>query len=171
MLGASFLVAALLVVWSPFGVAQPSQSVSPASQSWPRFTYDLGLSAGSAGGKSYTEAHVGINTYFEHWIAWRNAGFGRFVSDADNIFGIDSSLRGIYSAQAGNLAGATLFGGPGYRFVSRGKNVPFVEAGAVLRLASIALGGGFKVFMNRLVDRDMGSDTQYFIILSGAGSL
>ncbi len=153
-------------------LAQRGGSSHPSGdQHWPRFTYDLGISAGSAGGRSYTEAQLGINTYFDHWLAWRNAGFGRFISDADNIFGVDTSLRGIYSAQAGQLAGATFFGGPGYRFANRMKDVPFVEGGLVLRLASLAIGGGVKVFMNRLVDKNLGSDTQYFLILSGAGSL
>ncbi len=159
-------------LWSQLALAQQREGGARGStMHWPQFTYDLGVSAGSAGGRSYTEAHLGINTFFDHWMAWRNAGFARFISDADNIFGVDSSLRGIYSAQAGNIGGVTFFGGPGYRFVNRGKSVPFAEAGLVLRLASLAVGGGVKVFMNRLVDKDLGSDTQYFLILSGAGSL
>lgn len=135
-----------------------------------RLTFDLGLSVGSVNNKSYTEFNLGLNTYFTSYFAWRNAVFARFASGVDNIYGLDSSVRGIFSTDLGAL-GFTAFAGPGYRFASRGGNVPFAEGGLVFKLPMITLGGGIKAFFNKMVDSNSENDTQYFIILSGGGSL
>lgn len=135
-----------------------------------RITYDIGLSAGSVNNVSYTEANLGVNLYFLEYFAWRNAGFSRFITGQDNIYGLDTSLRGIFSA--GNSAGGfTAFAGPGWRFVTRGDSPPFAEAGVVVKLAGISLGGGVKSFYNSAIRSGAEDDTQYFIILSGGGSL
>ncbi|MEK7354823.1 MAG: hypothetical protein AAB250_00140, partial [Bdellovibrionota bacterium] len=92
------------------------------------------------------------------------------TAGADNIYGLDTSLRGIFSV--GNAAGGfTAFAGPGWRFVSRGDSPPFAEAGVVVKLGGISLGGGLKTLFNGVVRQGAESDTQYFFILAGGGSL
>lgn len=135
-----------------------------------RITYDVGLSAGNANNVSYTEANLGINAYFMDYFSWRNSIFSRFITGQDNIYGLDTSLRGIFSA--GNSAGGfTAFAGPGWRFVSRGDSAPFAEAGVVVKLAGISLGGGVKSVYNSAIRQGAENDTQYFLILAGGGSL
>jgi hypothetical protein len=135
-----------------------------------RITYDLGASTGQFLGRSYTEATLGVNLYFNEYFAWRNAGFARFVQDRENVYGLDSSARGIFSAAGAGL-GFTVFGGPGYRFVNRGDHVPFGEAGLVLRAGGVAVGGGVKTLLNSWVRPGAEDDTQYFLILAGGGTL
>ena len=136
-----------------------------------KVTFDLGVSAGSVASRSYTEANFGLNIYFAEWLAWRNAVFARFIEGTDNVYGLDTSVRGIFNADGGAL-GFTAFAGPGYRFINGGSGqAPFVEGGLVLRLAGIAVGGGLKTVYNSWVRKDDPNDTQYFIILSGGGSL
>ena len=135
-----------------------------------RLTFDLGLSSGSVGGFNYTEFNLGLNWYFTSFLAWRNAVFARLASGVSTVYGLDSSVRGILSL-GGSELGLTAFAGPGFRFVTLGANVPFAEAGVVFKLPVLALGGGVKTFFNNWVTPNAPSDTQYFIILSGGGSL
>ena len=135
-----------------------------------RMTFDLGGSFGSYGDQSYTEVNLGLNTYFSDHFAWRNAVFGRFMQQTENIFGLDTSLRGILSAsEAGS--GFTIFAGPGYRFVNRGLSAPLIEGGLVLHLAGLSIGGGVKTVLTSMIEGGAKNDTQYFIILAGGGSL
>lgn len=135
-----------------------------------RLTFDLGASSGSVNDVSYTEVGVGLNAYFTDWLAWRNAVFGRFVSGGTNVYGLDTSVRGILDL-SGSVAGLTFFAGPGFRFVNEGFNTPFAEGGVVLRVGGISLGGGAKVLLNSIVRSGTKNDTQYFIIIAGGGSL
>lgn len=144
---------------------EPPQSL----RDYPIFTYDLGFSAGSYSGRNYSEFNFGLNTFFRDWIAWRNALFARFV-EPENIYGLDSSGRLYWRPEIGPF-GFTAFGGPGFRFVSKGSNLPFGEAGLILRLGGFSLGGGVKVLFNSLVDSRLTNDTSYFVILSGGGQL
>ena len=140
----------------------------------PRATFDLGGSVGSytAGGTSYsyTEIDVGLNLYFADWLDWRNAPFARFGSQASNLYGLDSTLRGILS-MGGQELGATFFAGPGWRFTNTGNDVPFAEAGLVLKFSQVAVGGGLRTFLQSWVGANSTNDTQYFLILSGGGNL
>jgi hypothetical protein len=135
-----------------------------------KLTFDLGGSFGSIGNTNYSEFNLGLNAYVYDWLAWRNALFARFATGYDTIYGLDSSVRGIFSL-SGGIAGFTIFAGPGFRFVNKGSNVPFAEAGLVLKLIGIAIGGGVKVLLNSWAISGAPNDTQYFIILSGGGSL
>lgn len=133
-------------------------------------TYDLGASSGSYGGVTYTEVNLGLNFHLSRYLAWRNAGFGRFQSGVDNLYGLDTSMRSTLGADLG-VIGATVFGGPGFRFVTKGNNVPFLEGGLVLKLGPFELGGGVKTLIYNVINRDRENDTQYFLILAGGGSL
>ena len=135
-----------------------------------KLTFDVGLASGSVNSKSYTEANAGLSYYFVDYMAWRNAAFYRFVSGSQNVFGIDTSLRGIL-ALGDQPLGFTAYAGPGIRFVNIGDNAPFVEAGAAFKLAGFAIGAGVKQIYNNLVNRSSENDTQFMIILAGAGAL
>lgn len=140
----------------------------------PRATFDLGASTGSVSARgtsfSYTEINLGLNLFFYDWLDWRNAVYGRLVSGYDNSYGLDTSLRGIASFGNSQL-GATAFAGPGWRFPSDEGGTPFIEGGLVFRLPGIALGGGARSFLRSWVNSGQPNEVQYFIILSGGGSL
>lgn len=134
-----------------------------------KLTFDLGASGGSSNGVGYTEINLGLNAYFYDWLAWRNAVFGRLMSGATNVYGLDSSLRGIFDMSG--PVGFTAFAGPGYRFVNQGSGAPFAEIGLVIKLPGFALGGGVKTVLTSLSQSGAANDTQYFLILAGGGSL
>jgi hypothetical protein len=146
-----------------------SQEPQKIKYDFPKFTWDLGFSTGSYSGKSYSEAQLGLNTFFMDWLAWRNAVFYRFA-EVKNVYGLDTSARLYFRPDLGVL-GFTVFGGPGFRFVSEGKNSPFGEAGLILRIGGFQIGGGAKVLFYSAVDSQLQNDTSYFILLSGGGSL
>lgn len=148
------------------GRRRPSQQ----ERDYPTLTWDLGASTGKAGGVSYTEANLGLNYYLKSWLVWRNALWGRFASGIDTIYGLDSSIRFIYATGSRSL-GFTAFAGPGYRFASQGISPPFAEAGVVFKLGGFNLGGGVKSLFFNMVNSTYEADTQFFIILSGGGSM
>lgn len=134
-------------------------------------TYDIGASSGKdTNDRTYSEVNVGLNLQ-KSFVEWRNAVFGRFISGQENIYGLDTSLHGVLEDQSGETIGYRFFAGPGYRFVTKGDNLPFAEAGLVVRLGGISVGGGAKAFFNELVDKNQKNETQYFIILGGGGRL
>jgi hypothetical protein len=133
-------------------------------------TFDLGLATGSTNSFSYTEVDLALNLYVNPFIDFRNALFGRFISGSDNIFGLDSSVRGVLNADL-EVVGMTAFAGPGIRFPSRGGVAPFAEAGVVFRILGISLGGGAKRIFNSAFSSSGPDETQYFLILAGGGSL
>lgn len=159
----------------PAAFEKPSTPSEPQPQDrdFTRLTYDLNISTGQSADINYTEANLGLSFFFTPWLAWRNGIFGRLYRDSEfnTLYGLDSSLRGLFGADLDRGTGIRLFGGPGYRFVNEGKDVPFLEAGLVLRLAGLAIGGGVKTLYNQAVDNNLENDTQYFLILSGSGQL
>lgn len=168
-----------LPCWAQKRKAVPKLApVEADSSDYPKFTYDLGVSLGSTNvttngatqSYSYTEANLGVNTFFNPWLNWRNAAFGRFGSGITNVYGLDTGARLGASLDVG-VAGIALFGGGGYRFVTQGTNAPFGEAGAQFSLAGLRLGGGVKVVFNSAIVSGAPNDTQYFLILSGSGQL
>lgn len=133
-------------------------------------TWDIGVSTGQVNKVSYSEASLGLNWYFLEWMAWRNAAFARFLSGESTIGGVDTSLRPIFHF-GDNKLGLTTFFGPGYRFVSKGVNAPFGEAGLIAHIGQLSLGVGGKAIMNEWSNKRYENDTQIFIILAGSGSL
>lgn len=157
----------------------PKQSRNQASQSQsnqpqelrPRLTYNLGASFGSVGGESYQEANLTLNYFLNSWLIWRNGIFYRIVSKADDIYGLDSSIQGLWAAGLDSDTSIGMHAGPGVRLPNEGEAIPFVEAGLTLRLVGLRLGGGVKAFFNKVADNDAANDTQFFIVLSGSGSI
>lgn len=152
--------------------AKPSRVGKRGPLGLERLTFDLGASFGKVADVSYTEVELGLNAYFTHWLAWRNAVFGRFPSAGSSIYGLDTSVRLILDL-SGAIGGITAFAGPGVRLASGASHgaVPFAEGGAVFKIVGFAIGGGVKVLLNSMVQRGDPNDTQYFLILAGGGSL
>lgn len=149
----------------------PVFSAGPAAKkesSDKKFSYDIGFSAGTYNSVSYSEAEVGLSYHALPFLDWRNAAYVRFQNPT-NIYGLDSSLRLVGDFGVG-VAGVYAFAGPGYRFASQGSGAPFIEAGAVVRLAGFSLGGGMKRLMYSVSTSGATDDTMYFIILGGGGS-
>jgi hypothetical protein len=136
-----------------------------------RVTYDVGVSSGKSNDISYTEMNLGLNWWFHESFAWRNSFFGRFQTGVDNIYGLDTSIRGSHTVELGEESSMNLFLGPGWRFVNEGKNAPIAEGGLVMKLGGLSIGGGAKAVFNKVVDKTMEDDIQYFIILGGGGTL
>lgn len=151
-------------------VTVDEEDAEAAEASYNKLTWDLGVSSGASGGRSYTEGSLGLNYFFMDWLAWRNAVFARFTTP-ENVYGLDSSLRAFANLGLTEKSSLTLFGGPGYRFMTKGTNTPFLEGGVVAKLGGFNIGGGLKHFMLKSVDAKLEDETQYFIILSGGGSL
>ncbi|PWU20504.1 MAG: hypothetical protein C5B49_04180 [Bdellovibrio sp.] len=155
-----------------------SFTTTPSLSSAAEMSWDLGAATGSYGGSSYTEANLGLNWFLLDYLNWRNALFGRFVSGADNVFGLDSSLRlqTFLSTESGGL-GVGFFAGPGYRFARSDYSAAFLEGGVQFKLGGLRIGGGVKQFyysnpgLDVLGNRLPNTDTVYFIILSGGGVL
>lgn len=144
----------------------------------PTLTYDLGGAAGTYVGQSYTEINLGLNWKLADYLVWRNAVFARMVSGADNLYGLDTSLRlQHYASSDDGRFGLGFFGGPGYRFSKTNASALFAEAGVQVKLGGINLGGGVKYFNYPNPGNDgagnklPSNDTVYFLILSGGGTL
>lgn len=163
------LVGAGLLSFPSFGSAASSGS---------RLSYDLGASAGSYNGSSYTELTLGLNWYAQDWLNWRNSIFTRQGSNLDSVQGLDSALLFQTSARTeGGGLGFDAFAGPGLRFATHSNNAIFGEAGLIFKLGGIRIGGGVKA-LNYSSDREDRSgdtlpknDLQYFLILAGGGTL
>ncbi len=132
-------------------------------------TFDLGASSGSVNNVNYTEIDLGLNLFFTPNLDFRNAIFARFASGAQNIFGLDSSMRGIYFTDFADF-GITAFAGPGARIPSIGSITPFIEGGLILKAPGIGIGIGAKAINNSWVSNTP-NETQIFIILAGGGEI
>lgn len=149
-----------------------------ATASAQSLTWDLGASTGSYNGIGYSEVNLGVNWSFTDYLIWRNSVFSRFPSTGDGVQGLDSSLRlhhAVYSDDG--TFGLGFFGGPGYRFSSAAYSAAFAEAGLLVKLGGLQIGGGVKAFRYSNPGTDLTGaalppdDVTYFIILSGGGAL
>lgn len=157
--------------------AQRGRAASTSSRST-TLSYDVSASTGSYNGFSYSEIHLGLNWGFNEYIVWRNSVFSRFGSYIETVNGLDSSLRFVFDTRTedGGL-GLALFGGPGYRFATAKNSAAFGEAGISLLFGGLRIGFGVKSFYYADPGQDsLGrnlpkTDTNYFIILAGGGTL
>jgi hypothetical protein len=140
-------------------------------------SYDLGGSSGTINNASYTELHLGLNSFVMEWLNWRNALFTRFGTGVDSVSGLDSSLLATFSAMtSGKGLGFQIFAGPGVRLATANNNAALAEAGLMLRLGGLEIGGGARYlsYLNTRTDSlgaPMSKDeTQYFLIFGGGGS-
>jgi hypothetical protein len=135
-----------------------------------RWSVQLGYSAGSSGGRSYSEINLGVGYYFERWLEFHNSLFASF-NRVTNIYGLDSSLRGVLDTGLGSLGRLHVFAGPGYRIASENQyNVLFAEAGVITSLMGFSFGGSVRSFFYSMKGSGYSDESQYSIILSGATS-
>jgi hypothetical protein len=141
-------------------------------------TWDLGVASGKYQSSNapypditFTEGDVGLNWFFIDYVAWRNAVFVRFPTGEKTVEGIDSGLRLQSRIDFGARSGLNLFTGAGFRFENLGGNVPFGEIGLSVQVSGLTIGGGAKVFFEKLINASTPTYVQYFIILSGSGVL
>jgi len=143
-------------------VAPQIDLTSEVGEKTSRWNFDLGLASGSRNGRGYSEILLGLNYFLSpSWIL-RNAAFYRYISGGDSFFGLDSSLRYLWSGRTTRFA-YQLYGGPGVRLPSEGLVRPFFEGGIVGVLGGFTLGLGFKTILEE--------DTQLMIMLAGGGQL
>jgi|GEM_PF-1020290 len=135
----------------------------------PFITYDLGGSTGTFNGFSYVETQLGLNWFLKKWLIWRNSLFYRQSQDS-RFFGLDSNIR--FQAQVGDGQMAfRVFGGPGVRITTQGQALPLIEAGGVIRLGGLQIGGGARAILHPLVSDNETSDVSFFLILGGGGRI
>ncbi|AHI06731.1 hypothetical protein BDW_11155 [Bdellovibrio bacteriovorus W] len=149
------------------------------SASWAQayVTYDVSGTSGTQEGKTYSEAHLGLNWHVSDWFNWRNSVFSRFGTDFPTVYGLDTEALFKLEAytQKRNL-GVEFYIGPGARIASEQYNAGFGKAGITFQLAGIRIGGGVQA-LHYLEDRfdNEGNllkqdEVQTFITLSGGGT-
>jgi hypothetical protein len=143
-----------------------------------RVTWDLGVASGKYQSSTppnddvtFAEGDLGVNWFFLDYLAWRNAVFVRFPTGEKTVEGLDTGLRLQGRVDFGARSGLNVFTGAGYRFETLGGNVPFGEAGLSIQVAGLTIGGGAKVFFEKLINASTPTYVQYFLILSGSGVL
>ncbi len=153
-------IAFLAVVWTILPV--------PQVESYPRFSYDLGASAGTSQAGSFVELNAAVNTDFNNWTRWRNAAFFREESEADDFYGLDSSLSFSRLIRLDRQMTVRPSAGAGYRFASRSNsNAPFGEAALTLDMGDFTLGLTGKYILHELVDDDREDEFIYGVAISG----
>lgn len=158
--------------------AAPRRPASVTSRDKNLVDIDLGGSAGTYNGRTYSEVNLGVNINFTDWLTWRNAGFKRFSSQGDiDITGLDSTLRliSISKFEGGSFR---VFAGAGYRFANPSeKNATLGEAGLGIQVGRFGISGGAKYLKYDKVQLDSaGAETKrddlvYFVTLSGGAGL
>lgn len=151
-----------------------SKSANLNTREKPLVDVDIGGSAGTYNGRSFSEINLGVNLNFTDWLTWRNAAFKRFSSQGDkDISGLDSTLRFINTSRFDSSA-VRVFAGAGYRFADPSeKNALLGEAGLALTVGRFGIGGGAKYLKYDKLQIDLaGNETKrddliYFITLSG----
>jgi hypothetical protein len=142
------------------------------------WTWDLGVASGSYKlpgppdqSVVYSEADFGLNySFLQNWM-WRNAIFVRFPTGYAAVEGLDTGPRLYGHLDFGSTSGLASFLGLGYRFETDRYDSPFVEAGLMFNIEGLTMGGGAKIFFEKLVRSSVPTYVQYFIILSGSGTL
>lgn len=141
----------------------------------PLITGDIGGSTGTNNGRTYQEAHLGVNINFTDWLTWRNSAFQRSGSKIKEITGLDSTLRLMLRTKMGQSGSFYFFLGPGYRWTSEEvNNAAIGEAGLGISSGGFGLSAGAKYLKydkdrqdedGFTLDKD---DVTYFVNLSGS---
>jgi hypothetical protein len=166
------LIAVFMIVGGLFSTSAWAES------SGSNMSYDLSGGVGTYNGNSYTEIDVGLNWYVTNYLNWRNSLFTQFGSSIDTTYGLDTAAifgTGLYTSGGG--AGVEFFAGPGLRFANEDASGYFGKAGLIFAIGGLRIGGGAQVTKYYQSRHDKygykmpDEEVQYFIILSGGGSL
>lgn len=173
----ALIVVSMIVSFAAGAAAQGRRARTQVQEESLGISYDISASMGTQDGASYTEINLGINWALTESFTWRNSLFSRQGSAIESVQGVDSSMRYQVSAKSeSGRTGFDAFLGPGVRIATKQHNAAFGEAGVVFTLGGLRLGGGVKA-LSYFSDRDNGlgplpkSETQYFLILAGGGTL
>ncbi|MBS1970854.1 MAG: hypothetical protein JSU04_11130 [Bdellovibrionales bacterium] len=172
------LATGVFILMTSFAQARSMPAMRVIPDSHPTFTYDVSASSGTENGNAYSELKLNLNWYMTDWLNWRNGVFTRFGSNIQSVSGLDSALLAAYDvSNDSRTLGFQIFAGPGVRFASADNNAATAEAGVIFTLGSIKVGGGAKYLSYFKTREDQNNivlpkdETQYFIVLSGGGSL
>jgi hypothetical protein len=157
-----------LTAWAEPGRRSPARAEAGDERretGYPAFEFNLAGAAGSAGGQSFFEIQLGVNTVFLPWLVWRNAPFYRFGSNTRDVFGLDSSVLGRVAL----TSALSLDAGGGYRLATQGQSAPFLEARVGLSRSNLFFQVGVKYLMGSLV-RAGGSNDWLYSIGGSAGA-
>lgn len=138
--------------------------------SYPAFTYEIGAGSGYSSTGGFYEVNASLNTHIRSWLVWRNSGFFRGQADADDFFGVDTSMQAGQRISTGEQAWLDYHGGAGYRFTSIGKHAPFAEAGTAFRAGTFRLGANAKYILYDLIGEDRDNEFVFSISISGSTS-
>ncbi len=166
-----------LFFWANLAWCRTEPNIRKFPDTHPTFIYDISASRGIENSNTYSELKLNLNWYLTDWLNWKNGIFTRFGSNIQGVSGLDSAVLAIFDASTEDKSlGFQAFAGPGLRFASADNNAATAEAGIILKLGGISLGGGAKYLSYFKTREDlMGiglpkDETQYFIVLSGGGS-
>lgn len=138
-----------------------------AQESYPAFSYDAGAGSGVSGDGAFFEFQAALNTQFMPWLTWRNSGFYRNESEADDFFGVDTSLLSGRTIQLGRQTSLRPQAGAGYRFTSQAHNAPFLEGGVTFDAGDFAINANVKYVFYDLVGGERGDEFIYSANASG----
>ena len=141
-----------------------------AFDSYPSFSYDVGAGSGYSSAGGFYEVNAALNTHLQAWLVWRNSAFFRGHTDADEFFGLDTSMQAGSRVRAGDQAWLNYHGGAGYRLTSIGKHAPFAEAGTSYRAGGFRLGANVKYIFYELIGEDRDDEFVFSISISGSTS-
>lgn len=159
------LVAVILVVAAPMALYS-----FESFDSYPSFSYEIGAGSGYSSVGGFYEINAALNTHLQAWLVWRNSGFFRGQTEADDYFGVDTSLQAGSRVRTGERAWLDYHGGAGYRFTSIGKHAPFGEAGVTYRAGGLRLGANAKYILYELVSEGRDNEFVFSVSISGSTS-
>lgn len=174
----TLLAVGFLITGSSLAQARSMPAMRSVPEMRETFTYDVSASSGTENNNTYSEVKLNLNWFLTDWLNWKNGVFTRFGSKVQSVSGLDSSLLASYDVknESGTL-GFQTFVGPGVRLASADNNAATAEAGVIFTLGGVRLGGGAKYLSYFKTREDENrtelpkNETQYFIVLSGGGSL
>ncbi len=151
------MMAMAILVWG---------GVQLAAEDYPQFSYDAGVGTGVTQDGTFFEVQAALNTHVNVWLTWRNSAFYRNAQEADDYFGLDTSMNAGHRISLGETASLRPEAGLGYRVTNELRHAPFASAGTTLALGDVTLGASARYVAYELVSDDE-SEFIYAITVSG----
>ncbi len=142
-------------------------SAGTFAESYPSFSYDVGVGSGFSTHGNFAEIQAALNTHFRSWLTWRNSAFYRIESERDDYFGLDTSILAGYRFPLGDGMSLEPRAGVGYRVTSRMEHAPFGEGGVTFRASAFSVGVSAKYIMYNLIEPSYGNEFIYSVNASG----
>ncbi len=137
------------------------------AESYPSFSYDVGVGSGLSTHGNFAEIQAALNTHFRAWLTWRNSAFYRIESERDDYFGLDTSILAAHRFALGDGMSLEPKAGVGYRVTSRMEHAPFGEGGVTFRASAFSVGVSAKYILYNLIEPSYGNEFIYSINASG----